>query len=115
VLISPDGGLNLVPFETLVDDHGRHTIERYATTYLTSGRDPLRMQIAPAARGKPSSSPIRSSANRQPWPLNGRGQARRTDFDRSRSDRTCPDCISLRCWERPEARAIKSLFPMRRC
>ena len=43
-LISPDGGLNLVPFETLVDEHGRYLIERYATTYLTTGRDLLRMQ-----------------------------------------------------------------------
>jgi CHAT domain-containing protein/tetratricopeptide (TPR) repeat protein len=53
LLISPDGGLNLVPFETLVDEHGRYLIERYATTYLTSGRDLLRMQSVPAAPGKP--------------------------------------------------------------
>ena len=32
------------PFEALVDQRGRYLIERYATTYLTSGRDLLRMQ-----------------------------------------------------------------------
>lgn len=53
LLISPDGGLNLVPFEALVDEHGRYLIERFATTYLTSGRDLLRMQTAPVAPGKP--------------------------------------------------------------
>jgi CHAT domain-containing protein len=53
LLISPDGGLNLVPFEALVDEHGRYLIERYAMTYLTSGRDLLRMQTAPVAPGTP--------------------------------------------------------------
>jgi CHAT domain-containing protein/Tfp pilus assembly protein PilF len=53
LLISPDGGLNLVPFETLVDKRGRYLIERFATTYLTSGRDLLRMQIPRAAAGEP--------------------------------------------------------------
>ena len=53
VLISPDGGLNLVPFETLVDEHGRYLIERYATTYVTTGRDLLRMHTAPVSKEKP--------------------------------------------------------------
>jgi len=53
LLISPDGALNLVPFETLVDKRGRYLIERYATTYLTSGRDLLRMQISRAGASNP--------------------------------------------------------------
>jgi CHAT domain-containing protein len=53
LLLSPDGGLNLVPFEALVDQRGRYLIERYATTYLTSGRDLLRMQIPRAVPGRP--------------------------------------------------------------
>lgn len=53
LLISPDGGLNLVPFETLVDEHGRYQIERYATTYLSSGRDLLRMRDTPDSAGTP--------------------------------------------------------------
>src|SRR5262249_54851661 len=53
LLVSPDGGLNLVPFEALVDEHGRYLIERYATTYLTSGRDLLRMDTPRSAPGRP--------------------------------------------------------------
>jgi CHAT domain-containing protein/Tfp pilus assembly protein PilF len=48
LLVSPDGELNLIPFEALVDEHeqGRYLIERYAFTYLSSGRDLLRMESA---------------------------------------------------------------------
>jgi CHAT domain-containing protein len=53
LIISPDGDLNLVPFEALVDDNGRYLIERHAMSYVTSGRDLLRMQVARANRGKP--------------------------------------------------------------
>lgn len=44
VLLSTDGSLNLIPFEALVDDKDRYLIERYSFTYLTSGRDLLRLQ-----------------------------------------------------------------------
>src|SRR5262249_19578976 len=53
VLISPDGGLNLVPFEALVDEHGCYLIEHYAISYLTSGRDLLRMQVPRQSRSNP--------------------------------------------------------------
>lgn len=44
LLISPDGQLNLIPFAALVDEQGRYLIERYSLTFLTSGRDLLRLQ-----------------------------------------------------------------------
>jgi CHAT domain-containing protein len=53
LLISPDGELNLVPFEALVDEHHRYLIERYAMSYLTSGRDLLRMQVPRMSRSNP--------------------------------------------------------------
>jgi CHAT domain-containing protein len=53
LLISPDGALNLVPFEALVDERGCYLIEHYATSYLTSGRDLLRMHSRRANSGKP--------------------------------------------------------------
>ena len=53
LLISPDGNLNRVPFEALVDEHGRYLIERYAMSYLTSGRDLLRMQVSHGSRSQP--------------------------------------------------------------
>ena len=53
LLISPDGNLNLIPFEALVDEKNRYLIENYSITYLTSGRDLLRMQTARTSKSKP--------------------------------------------------------------
>src|SRR2546423_1745978 len=54
LLISPDGELNLIPFEALVDERGHYLVESYAFTYLTSGRDLLRMQVARESKGQPT-------------------------------------------------------------
>src|SRR5258706_5056076 len=53
LLISPDGELNLIPFAALVDEQRRYLIQRYSFTYLTSGRDLLRMQVARESKSKP--------------------------------------------------------------
>src|SRR5262249_29653388 len=53
LLISPDGQFNLIPFEALLDDQGHYLIERYTITYLTSGRDLLRMQAVRASKSAP--------------------------------------------------------------
>ncbi len=53
VLLAPDGALNLVPVAALVDDNGRFLVERYHFTYLTSGRDLLRLDAELAPRGGP--------------------------------------------------------------
>ena len=53
LIVSPDGSLNLVPFEALVDARGAYLIERYATSYVTSGRDLLRMQMADPVHNAP--------------------------------------------------------------
>ncbi len=53
LLISPDGMLNLLPFAALVDEQKRYLIERYNVSYVTSGRDLLRMQIARAPKNAP--------------------------------------------------------------
>lgn len=45
VFLSPDGALNLVPFAALVDESGKYIVETYSITYLTSGRDLLRLQV----------------------------------------------------------------------
>jgi len=39
VFISPDGNLNLIPFEALHDSQGRYLIEDYTFNYLAAGRD----------------------------------------------------------------------------
>lgn len=45
LFISPDGLLNLTPFAALVDERGDYLVNRYSFTYLTSGRDLLRLGI----------------------------------------------------------------------
>ena len=51
ILIAPDGNLNVVPFSALVDDHQDFLIKRYTFTYLTSGRDLLRLAVKSKAQG----------------------------------------------------------------
>jgi CHAT domain-containing protein len=48
LLVAPDGQLSLVPFDALVDEQGRYVTEVYEISYLSSGRDLLRL----AARGE---------------------------------------------------------------
>ncbi|HZS06465.1 MAG TPA: CHAT domain-containing tetratricopeptide repeat protein [Blastocatellia bacterium] len=50
LLISPDGLLNLVPFAALVDENNHYLVENYTLSYLTSGRDLLRMQARAQSR-----------------------------------------------------------------
>jgi CHAT domain-containing protein len=53
VFLSPDGSLNLIPFEALVDESGDYLVETYQFRYLTSGRDLLRLDLNPAS-GNPA-------------------------------------------------------------
>src|SRR6266498_4143238 len=53
LLISPEGALNLIPFAALVDERGRYRIERYSISYLSSGRDLLRLQVARKSQSGP--------------------------------------------------------------
>ena len=41
IFISPDGNLNLIPFEVLQGPDGRYLIENYTFNYLAAGRDLL--------------------------------------------------------------------------
>ena len=50
LLLSADGALNLVPFGALVDEQQRYVVETYTITYLTSGRDLLRLHAATPSR-----------------------------------------------------------------
>ncbi|MGH9842915.1 MAG: tetratricopeptide repeat protein [Blastocatellia bacterium] len=50
VLLSPDGALNLIPFAALVDERSHFLVERYEFSYLTSGRDLLRLQVKQPGR-----------------------------------------------------------------
>src|SRR5258705_80141 len=73
LLISADGSLNVIPFAALVDEQSRHLVERFSISYLTSGRDLLRLQVARNSRtgpvvvadpafGEPATIPFRGGA-----------------------------------------------------
>ncbi|MBD2354891.1 tetratricopeptide repeat protein [Tolypothrix sp. FACHB-123] len=49
LLLSPDGQLNLIPFEALKDEQNQYLVQRYAFSYLTTGRDLLNLQSAAKA------------------------------------------------------------------
>jgi CHAT domain-containing protein/Tfp pilus assembly protein PilF len=53
IFLSPDGALNLIPFGALVDERNRYLLEDYSMTYLTSGRDLLRLQLSVGSREGP--------------------------------------------------------------
>lgn len=54
LLISPDGELNLIPFEALVDEQNRYLVETFLCSYLTSGRDLLRLQVVRDSNNSPA-------------------------------------------------------------
>ncbi|MGD1808500.1 tetratricopeptide repeat protein, partial [Dapis sp. BLCC M126] len=45
ILLSPDSQLNLIPFATLVDENNQYLIQNYNITYLTTGRDLIKLEI----------------------------------------------------------------------
>ncbi|MFM6570621.1 MAG: tetratricopeptide repeat protein [Microcystis panniformis] len=53
ILLSPDAALNLIPFEALVDENNQYLVENYHITYLTSGRDLLRLKDKFASQQPP--------------------------------------------------------------
>ena len=53
LIISPDGDLNLVPFAALVDETERYLAQSYTITYVTSGRDLLRLNRKMPPRQSP--------------------------------------------------------------
>ena len=110
LLISPDGEMSLLPFEALVDESGRYLIERYSFTYLTSGRDLLRMQ-----RSGPSKEPPLIVAD----PMFGPGDP--GSSGKPTVDRGLPSSVVKRdltdtyftplAGSAEEARRIKAIFP----
>jgi CHAT domain-containing protein/Tfp pilus assembly protein PilF len=114
VLVSPDGPLNLVPFAALVDERNEYLIERYSFSYLTSGRDLLRLQIprqskggplvvADPAYGEPAGADLLADQSREPTQAGGQSVSAQGG--------------SARVYFRPlpgtaeEAQALKRLLP----
>ena len=115
LLISPDGDLNLVPFEAFVGEDGRFLIERYAMSYLTSGRDLLRLQVASGNRSA-SVVIVADPLFGEPAPSNVQQPSRKTESVRPGRNVAVGDDLSSVYFARlagtaAEARAINALFP----
>jgi CHAT domain-containing protein/Tfp pilus assembly protein PilF len=112
LLISPDGDLNFVPFEALVDANGRYLIERYTTSYLTSGRDLLRLRLPRAIPGRPVivADPL---FGEPAVPEAARTQTYSPRARRSITSGAVPSTLYFAplSGSAAEARAIKALFP----
>ena len=52
IIISPDGQLNLLPFEALIDEKGKYLEETFEISYLPSGRDLMRYKTDRNEGGK---------------------------------------------------------------
>jgi CHAT domain-containing protein len=50
LILAPDGKLNLVPFEALIDPQGHYALESYLMSYVSSGRDLLRLALSQRPR-----------------------------------------------------------------
>ena len=114
LLISPDGALNLLPFAALVDERGQYLVENYAISYLSSGRDLLRLQIARESRttavviGDPLYDMSTTRAQQRPAQT---GESPKQDATKRRS----VDFTALTYDPLPgtaqEARALQALLP----
>ena len=118
LLVSPDGELNLIPFEALVDEHQKFLIENFSISYLTTGRDLLRLQVARKSQsgplvvanplfGEPAQTLVaQAGTSRQNLP---------GEHGRRRSITTAEDLSTVYFAPLPgtgrEARAIQALFP----
>ncbi|MCU1265893.1 MAG: tetratricopeptide repeat protein [Acidobacteria bacterium] len=116
LLVSPDGELNLIPFAALVDEQGRFLIQRYSLSYLTSGRDLLRMKIARESKSGPIvlANPSFGETNELPAKANSATSPSKSKTERP-SVTTGQDLSQV--YFAPlggtaqEARSIQSLFP----
>jgi tetratricopeptide (TPR) repeat protein len=122
LLISPDSQLNLIPFAALVTPQNQYLVETHTITYLTSGRDLLRLQTETAGRpshqtpviianpdfdrpGNSESAPVASILN------NGNPPEMPTQTSNQRSADLGTRKVARLAGTEQEAAAIASLFP----
>jgi CHAT domain-containing protein len=52
LFVSPDGSLNLIPFEALITPAGKYLVEEHSIQYIAAGRDIVRFKDTARAQGK---------------------------------------------------------------
>jgi tetratricopeptide (TPR) repeat protein len=80
VYLSPDGALNLIPFEALMDESGQYLVETYQFRYLTSGRDLVRLNNAVNRESNPALL-VGNPTYGRPGELVAQANTRAIDFD----------------------------------
>lgn len=109
LLISPDSQLNLIPFVTLKDEGGRYLVEDYSISYLTSGRDLLRLksEFVPKSEAVIVANPTYDLNINTSSVANSRGNHHKRSID---LDQLAWCCGSLE-GTKGEAEAITPLLP----
>jgi CHAT domain-containing protein/Tfp pilus assembly protein PilF len=80
VFLSPDGALNLIPFEALMDESGQYLVETYQFRYLTSGRDLMRLNNVVNGDSNPALL-VGNPTYGHPGELVAQANTRAIDFD----------------------------------
>jgi CHAT domain-containing protein len=106
LLIAPDSQLNLVPFAALVDERGAYLLEKYKISYLTSGRDLLRLQIP-----RTTNEPPLIIANPDLEDTTGWSASQASPGDQSRSGSLMQMKWTPIPGAESEAKALKDLMP----
>jgi CHAT domain-containing protein/tetratricopeptide (TPR) repeat protein len=116
-IISPDGQLNFVPFEALLDENGHFLLASQSISYVTTGRDLLRMQVTNPSRSAPllianplfgePSNKAASSARPSPASVPSVGQRRSVTVAKERSDIYFAPLLG----STQEAKQLRILFP----
>lgn len=108
LLISPDGPLHLVPFEALRTAGGRYVLEDHLVTYLTTGRDLLRVSAARPAPGAAAIFADPAFGNPRPQPAATFARLAGTAGEAQRILTTLPDA-KVRLGAAAGERELKSL------
>jgi len=113
LIISPDGDLNLVPFEALVNESGRYLIERYAMSYVSSGRDLLRMQTPRPAGTQPVilADPLFGEPGTTSVPPHQTGASQTAQRSVTSGEKLSTVYFTPLAATAEEANAIKALYP----
>ncbi len=115
LMIAPEGMLNLIPFAALVDENNRYLVENYLFTYLTSGRDLLRLQQNVASGQQPPLIIAHPAFDKAPKPA-AETQSNSTHLAATGGATTRGERLPNLPWEElpsslEEADEIRRLFP----
>lgn len=113
LLVAPDGQLDLIPFEALVNENRHYLVEQNLFTYLSTGRDLLRMQTPRAGNAEVAVVADPSFDGTKPRALGNTPKTRVRQVTRSivRGDNSGSIYFAPLAGTKAEAQEIHTLFP----